>query len=122
MRHGKADIIQLTAPLVKQKTLLNVQAGQMYEVPMDSSKPDLNRIVGINAVIDGDDQLEILKDFSNVESSSFFYDPDTIIFDGDMRARTSYPISTVNDGTEQDYTRWESGTIDFNVISSITKV
>ncbi len=55
MRHGKADIIQLTAPLAKQETLLNVRAGQMYEVPMDSSKPDLNRIVGINAVVEGED-------------------------------------------------------------------
>lgn len=83
-----------------QSVRLNVLAGDTIEVGLYPSRPNHDVIVQCYKFEPGvDDVVGVIKDFNNADKANFYYDEDSVVFDGTMRQKTTfnYPLTEVGD-------------------------
>ncbi len=110
---------QNDAPTMWKKSFDNVTAGQVLEMQTSLNFNISNAIVQVYKFIEGStNATKVISNFTVEESKNYIYNSDNIIFDGSVRIKDSYPISTfVNeDGYFETSVISKNNYLDINLI------
>lgn len=87
-------IHQSVSNAIEQRTVLNVKAGEPIYVPLSDKTSEAKTLVEVYKFVEGENNVvTTLKSFDNSQEDSFFYNPQTVCFDGDMKIRDQYKYS-----------------------------